>query len=109
MLKLTEANYFTPEADKQYMSNSQFKKWADCEDAAYAMYVTGEYVQEPTEAMEFGTRLHQAVNEGIDRDIAFAGLTKSKRKLADDMANAVARQPKIAGKLVGEKELIVTG
>ena len=34
MLKLTPDNYFSPEAEAEYMSYSQFKKFEICEEAA---------------------------------------------------------------------------
>ena len=35
-LKLTEENYYSNEADWQYMSVSQYKKFLECEAAAVA-------------------------------------------------------------------------
>ena len=56
-MKLNEENYYSKEADKEFMSYSQFKKWLECEHQAYAQYVSGQYKQEQTKAMLVGSVL----------------------------------------------------
>lgn len=53
-LKLTEANYFSPEADMQYMSASQFKAFRRCEKAALAE-LRGEWGRKDTLALRVGS------------------------------------------------------
>jgi hypothetical protein len=58
MLTLNDDNYYSFEADRQYMSVSQYKRWMSCEKAAYAQYVTGEYQPDKTTALLVGGYFH---------------------------------------------------
>lgn len=53
-LKLTEANYYSPEANWQYMSASQFKSFKRCEAAAMAE-LRGEWGSQDTTALRVGS------------------------------------------------------
>lgn len=53
-LKLTEANYFSTEADMEYMSASQFKSFRKCEAAAMAE-LRGEWGRKDTLALRVGS------------------------------------------------------
>lgn len=53
-LKLTEANYFSREADMEYMSASQFKSFRSCESAAMAE-LRGEWGKKDTLALLVGS------------------------------------------------------
>lgn len=53
-LKLTEANYFSREADMEYMSASQFKAFRKCESAALAE-LRGEWGRKDTLALLVGS------------------------------------------------------
>lgn len=53
-IKLTESNYFSPEADMQYMSASQFKAFRRCEAAAMAE-LRGEWGKKDTLALRVGS------------------------------------------------------
>ena len=53
-LKLTEANYYSQEADMQYMSASQFKSFRKCEAAAMAE-LRGEWGRKDTLALRVGS------------------------------------------------------
>lgn len=53
-LKLTAENYFSPEADMQYMSASQFKSFRKCEAAALAE-LRGEWGKKDTTALRVGS------------------------------------------------------
>jgi len=57
-MKLTDANYFSAEADKEFMSVSQFKRWQECPAAAKAQYVDGTYKPETSDAMLLGSYFH---------------------------------------------------
>lgn len=54
MLELTEANYFSKEADMQYMSASQFKSFRKCEAAAMAE-LRGEWGRKDSLALRVGS------------------------------------------------------
>lgn len=53
-LKLTEANYYSPEANWEYMSASQFKAFKRCEAAAMAE-LRGEWGSKDTTALRVGS------------------------------------------------------
>ena len=53
-LKLTAENYFSPEADNEYMSASQFKSFRKCEAAALAE-LHGEWGKKDTTALRVGS------------------------------------------------------
>lgn len=53
-LKLTEANYYSPEANWEYMSNSSFKAFKRCEAAAMAE-LRGEIERKETPALLVGS------------------------------------------------------
>lgn len=57
---LTEDNYYTPEADREYMSCSQYQDFLRCEAAALAK-IQGRYRPEETEALIVGNYLHSAM------------------------------------------------
>lgn len=57
-MNLTEENYFSLEADKKFMSVSQFKKWQECEAQAYAIYVEGTYRPSGKEVFLQGNLVH---------------------------------------------------
>lgn len=53
-MKLTKSNYYGKKANKEFFSNSQVKDFMRCE--AYAMAkISGDWVEEPTEAMLIGS------------------------------------------------------
>lgn len=59
-MTLTKDNYYSPEADREYMSCSQYQDFLECEAATMAkMY--GLYVPEETEALLVGNYVHTAL------------------------------------------------
>lgn len=66
-MQLTEANYYSKEADAEYMSVSQYKRWLACPAAAYAQYVDGTYQPEQTDALLHGSYFH-ALFEGTEKE-----------------------------------------
>ena len=62
MIELTSENYFSKEANLEFMSNSQFKKFLECEAQGYAMIHEG-YSDDDSDALLVGEALH-AWNEG---------------------------------------------
>jgi hypothetical protein len=53
-MKLTEKNYYSPDANKQFMSVSQFKDFCKCEAMAMAK-INGEYEQPKSRALLLGS------------------------------------------------------
>lgn len=59
-MKLTAENYYTPEADREYMSCSQYQDFLSCEARALAK-LQGRYIPEPSEALIVGNYFHTAM------------------------------------------------
>lgn len=59
-MKLTKENYYTPEADREYMSCSQYQDFLDCEAATMAK-IHGLYKPKETEALLVGNYVHTAL------------------------------------------------
>ena len=56
-MELTRDNYYTPEADWEYMSCSQYQGWCECEAKQLAK-LQGRWVDEPREAFLVGNYFH---------------------------------------------------
>lgn len=59
-MELNRDNYYTPEADMEYMSCSQFQSFQACEAAALAK-LQGRWLEEPSEAFIVGNYFHTAM------------------------------------------------
>ncbi len=57
---LTKDNYYSPEADREYMSCSQYQSFLECEAAAMAK-LYGLYVPSDSEALWVGNYVHTAL------------------------------------------------
>ncbi len=70
MLQLTDDNYFSSEADKEYLSVSQFKsflpQYHGCEAAAMAK-LNGTYVQEDKTALLVGSYFHSHFEGALNK------------------------------------------
>jgi hypothetical protein len=119
LLKLTNDNYFSPEADKQYMSVSQYKSFLKCESAALAK-IQGKYVEPKSEALLLGSYVH-AWSDGTMEQFkqenpeifssrgASKGELKSQYQNANEMIKVLENDPFCMMALEGEKEVIMTG
>ena len=56
-MELTRDNYYTPEADWEYMSCSQYQGWCECEAKQLAK-LQGRWEDEPSEAFLVGNYFH---------------------------------------------------
>lgn len=65
-LKLTEANYYSPEANRDYMSASQFKAFRKCEAAAMAE-LRGEWGRKGTLALLVGSYVDSYFSGELDQ------------------------------------------
>lgn len=59
-MELTRDNYYSPEADREYMSCSQYQDFLECEAAAMAK-IHGLYIPEEIEALLVGNYVHTAL------------------------------------------------
>jgi len=113
---LTNENYFSSEANWEYMSNSQFKQFLECPSKAMAM-LRGDYVFETTISMKIGSYV-DAYFEGTLNDFARKNsdiflkngidLKKEYRK-ADYIIERIESDPKMMMYLSGQKQVIKTG
>lgn len=129
-MELNSNNYYTPEADREYMSCSQYQAFLECEAAAMAkLYEL--YVPEETEALLVGNYVHTALESEEaheewlrdHEDIVFKKQTNKKTgevmivgkyapfKKADDIIQTFISDP-VFKKIIlmdGESEKIMTG
>lgn len=129
-MKLTADNYYSLEADREYMSCSQYQDFLTCEAAAMAK-IWGLYVPKKSEALTVGNYFHTALesdeahedfcNENeelifklkvdkVSGELIRVGKYAPYQK-ADDMIQAVLRDPLIQELILmdGENEVIMTG
>ena len=129
-MKLTADNYYSLEADRAYMSCSQYQDFLKCEAAAMAK-IWGLYTPQKSEALLVGNYFHTALesdeaheqfcNEN-EEQIYKLKLDKASGELmrvgkyapyqkADDMIQAVLKDPLIQELILmdGENEVIMTG
>lgn len=115
MLKLTNENYYSDEANWEYMSASWFKKFSACEAAALAE-LRGEYVPKTTTALLVGgyidayysdeLPLFQAKHAEIfKRD----GQLKAEYLHAQDIINRMEEDELYSLLMSGAKQVIRTG
>lgn len=121
-MELNKENYYSLEANRHYMSVSQFKSflpaYGGCEAATMAE-LSGEYKREPIEAFLEGHYLH-AWNEGTLKEFKFknpdiyaktgktAGQLKANFKHCNRMIEVLESDPLVLDVLSGEKEVIFT-
>ncbi|WP_270739798.1 PD-(D/E)XK nuclease-like domain-containing protein [Massilioclostridium coli] len=127
---LTRENYYTPEADWEYMSCSQYQSFCECEAKAIAK-LEGRWKEEPTEALLVGNYFHsymegeQAHQEFCQENFDKIYKTKTDKKtgtttitgkykayeVADSMLRAAMECPEIKRfyDMPGEVEHIMTG
>ena len=112
--KLNKDNYHNIEAERDYMSRSQYLKFLDCEAQAMA-YLKGEWIDPPSEPLLVGQYVH-SWNDNTRRDFIIRhpgmfkkdGSLKAEYKLADKMIATLEADPLCKYMLQGEKEKIYT-
>lgn len=118
LLKLTDENYYSKEADLQYMSVSQFKSFLKCEAATMAR-LAEKYEDPKNDALLLGSYVHAWLDGTIDKfkednpEIfsskgATKGQLKSQYQNANDMIQTLESDPFCMMALDGEKEVIMT-
>lgn len=115
LMKLNDDNYYSPEANWQYMSTSQLKAFRKCEAAAMAE-LRGEWARKPSTALLVGSyvdayfsgelKQFKAKNPGIyKRD----GTLKAEFQQAQDIAERLERDELARMLLSGGHQVIKTG
>ena len=112
---LTNESYYSPKANKEYMSVSQFKSFEKCEAAAMAE-LNGEYERPQTKALLVGSYVDAHFEGTLDifkaqhpelfkRD----GSLKADYVKADEIINRIERDKLFMQYMSGEKQIIFTG
>lgn len=118
LLKLTDENYYSREADLQYMSVSQYKSFLKCEAATMAR-LTGKYEEPKTDALLIGSYVHAWLDGTMDKfqtenPEIFSSRGKTKGELksqyqnANDMIRTLTEDPFCMMALEGDHEVIMT-
>ena len=120
-MNLTSENYFSQEANFEYMSVSQFKDFAGsygrlgCEEEAMAK-LRGEYQEEKTLPLMVGSYVDSYFEGSIDTfkannpDIFTGkGELKAPYKQAENIIGRIERDPFFMKCMSGEKQVIMTG
>ena len=119
-MRLTAENYYSQEANKEYMSVSQFKDFVGtygrrgCEFEAMEK-LEGRWNPEPTTAMLVGSYVDSYIEGTLDRfmnenpDIfSRSGELKAPYKKAEDIISRIERDEYFMKYLSGEKQTIMT-
>lgn len=118
-LKLTSSNYYSPAANRAYMSVSQFKAFQKCEAAALAE-LNGEYSPERGRALLLGSYVDAMLTGSAREQNLFIEenrpelFKKNGEPYADvqqamDTIERVRQQPKMMHYLSGKHQVIMTG
>ncbi len=116
-MTLNKHNYHSREANQQYMSVSQFKRFVECEARTMAV-LNGEYEEPTTNALLVGSYTHSAfesdeefnsfVEENNGAIFKKNGGKYSDFETADRMIETLKSDPFAMFALEGEKEVIYT-
>lgn len=115
MMKLTNSNYYTPEANREFWSTSLFKAFARCEARGLAI-VNGEYSQPETDALLIGSyvdayfsgELDEFIKRDGDKMFKKNGELYAKFFRASEMIDRVEKEPVLMDYLTGERQVIKT-
>ncbi len=121
MMTLTDDNYYTPEADKEYMSVSLFKSfvgtygYSGCEHKAMAK-LRGKYSEEPSKAMMVGSYVDRYFEGTLDKFkeehpeiFKRDGGLKAEYVQAEDIIKRIESSDILMNALSGDKQTIMTG
>ncbi len=118
-MNLTQANYYTLEANQTYMSTSQYKQFQKCEALAMAE-IKGEYVRETTAAMLVGSYVDAFFSDELPEFVsahpeivstrgATKGLLKTDFRSAEHIIDQLQLDPFFMSFLTGDCQQIFTG
>ena len=118
-MRITSKNYFSKEADKQYMSASQFKSFMKCEASAMAE-LEGDSDGEESQALFLGSLVDELLTGTKKTQEAFMEENHNKlyKKNGEPYADVtkafnaveeVKKQPLMMKYLTGRKQRIMTG
>lgn len=111
---LTNENYYSLEANREYMSVSQYKDFKKCEAMAMAK-LRGEWEEPQTVALLVGSYVDAWFEGTLDEFKADhpeiftkAGELKADFKKADKLIEFMQKDPKFMEYMAGEKQVIMT-
>lgn len=114
-MKITKDNYFSPEAQMEYMGVSQFKAFEACEAAALAE-IKGEWIRPKTTALLVGSYVDAHFEGSLDlfkaknpEIFTKTGTLKAEYKKAEEIINRIESDAAFMEMLDGEKQVILTG
>lgn len=114
-MKLTTENYFSAEANQQYMSVSQFKSFLKCPAAALAE-LRGKYQRAQTTALLVGSYVDAWFSGEMEQFKAEHpeifkrdGTLKAEYAQADQIIARVSRDEMFMEYMSGDKQVIMTG
>ena len=114
-MNLTAENYFSQEAQREYMSASQFKAFDRCEAAA-AAELRGEYVRDESTSLLLGSYIVAYFSGGLgqfrmDYPNIFKrdGALKSEYIQAEDIIQRIESDPMFMKYISGKNQVIMTG
>jgi len=113
-MQLTQANYFSKEAEREYMSRSQYKGFLECEAKQIAK-LNGEWSDGTNIAFEVGSYVHSWC-QGTQREFVAEHPNMFKKDqslkaeyiLADKMIECLKGDDFVGYCLEGEKEKVIT-
>lgn len=112
---LTHENYFSSEAQTEYMSTSQFKAFSRCPAAALAE-IRGEHTREVTSALLVGQYADAHFDGTLDLFRAQhpelftkSGDLKAEYRRAEEIIARIERDPMMMKYMSGQKQVIMTG
>ena len=115
-MKLTNGNYFSPDANRSFWSVSQFKEFDKCEALGLAS-AQGRFHRETTDALLIGSYVDAYFTDGMEKFqsehegemFTQKGTLYAKYEPANKCINAVECQPLMMEYLEGDKQTIMTG
>ena len=115
-MQLTEHNYFSPAANQEYFSVSQFKSFMDCEASAVAQ-IRGEWERPTSKALLEGSYVDAYFSGTMDRFLtehnevlnSRTGKLKAEYVKAQAAIERAERDEMFMQFMDGEKQVILTG
>lgn len=115
-MKINNENYYSQDANKEYMSYSQFKDFDKCPAMAMAK-INGEYKVEENDSMLIGSYVDAWLDGELDKFIidhpqvfnSRTGELKVQFKQAQQLCDVIKQDDYLYNQLKGKRQVIVTG
>lgn len=114
-MKLTKRNYFSPKANKEFMSVSQFKAFSNCQHSALAE-IKGIYQRETTTALLVGSYVDAYFEGELDKFtqehpeiLKKDGTLKAEYVKAEEIIDRIRSDELFMEYMSGKSQVIMTG